>query len=201
MKILTPSLNTAGAFKLKAPWDTIPNTEYVCTAIATIPSLLEQEVDVLKTIYKPMTLTEADYLEDVSNNVPILTLTSATAPTIKVPSSYLLEYPDISIIPYSHIVLSVSLGAIADSTNLEHVKDVIGVEVESTFGITPNVLVHRAPSTGTITPEQHANIETNRLAAVTTTTTDRARVLELTDIVTEQRTYIKLLEDAIINNA
>lgn len=197
MARLTPALNSKGIFKLRTPWEISESVIYECIAIRSIADFVDRGVDVVNKVYVPVGLGQTEANADADAGAQIVTLVAPGKSPIYVPDTYIAAAPSQDGVPYSHTVLSVSLGAVPDGMSLEWVKDLIATSVEQGFGVRPTVLVHVAPSTGYVSQAQHQIYETARNAAITNRTTDRTRVIELQSVVDSQKLQIANLENII----
>jgi hypothetical protein len=197
MALMTPSLNASGVFSLRSPWNASSSVIYTVIAIRKIDDFVDRGVDVLSKVYTPVGLTNAELTADRAEGASIITLVSAGQPTIYVPDTYIESFPALDGVPYSYLILSLSLGAVADSLDLSFVKERIQGTVSDSFGITPTITEHRGASTGYVTQDQHTSIENARNAAITNRTTDHAKSLELQNLVDSQAQKIAELEAVI----
>lgn len=179
MAIKTPPLRVKGAFTLKAPWVSESGVIYECVAIRRFSELEMAGVDVYSAYYQPKGLDRATYEADRTQGASVVTLVAAAHLTIEVPDTYIDAYPQQDYVPYHTVVLSLSLGPVADANDLTFLMSQVAGAVSDVYGITPQVLQHTFPLDTVVTQAQHDALETARQAAVATRKTDRARVLEL----------------------
>lgn len=196
----TPWIGARGAYELKLPWKALDSTEYVCTAIVTIATMLERNVDVFAELYEANELSEVEYRRDLEAGVNIIALSSTTAPTIYVPDSYIVSYPDVGLVNYSHIVLSASLGAVPDDLDLSFLQEQVTGTIKDVLGVDADILIHKAPAEKTISPSEHEALELARVNAITVRTTDRGRAKAAEDQVKSLTQKVAELERIIIEN-
>lgn len=195
--MITPVLHAKGLFTLATPWTTLDNRVYECIAIRAISDFVDRGQDVLSKVYTPKGLTQDHLNADIERDAKIVTLISPGVDPIYVPDTYISAAPAMDGVPYSHVLLSVSLGAIPDGMALDHLKAQVAAAVEAAFGITPQVNVHVAASTGFVNQDQHASWETARQAKITNSTTDRARLLDAQRIIDAQAAENAVLVETI----
>jgi len=200
MANLVPSINTKGFWSLKSPWTTVPATVYECVAIREFSDFSNVGEDVFELVYAPQGLSRSICDQDRANGVLILSLQSETEPTIYVPNSYLLAYPNQDNVAYSHVVLSLSLGAIADSIDLSFLKIKLSDMCTDVSGIVAEVHLHKAPSDQFVSAAQHYSIEAARQSAIKETKTDRAKLIEKNALIDELRQVIADYEAIIKAN-
>lgn len=189
----TPPMYVRGRFILKAPWVAISTMVYKVIAVRALKDLYEDGLDPYKDIYLANGLIDGQPYDDYTFNYQnelnelanVITLYGDDGSLIYVPDTYILSYPNMGDIPYNHIILSISCGALADYIDLGPLKTQITDIAMATTGISVEVLENRAPSVNTPTPEEHEVIETGRLAAITNMETDFARANRLQTQVDE----------------
>lgn len=194
MAFLVPPINTKGFYQLKSPWSVANNVIYECIAIREFHDFTQIGADVFEMVYQPKGLDRSIYESDLAAGAKIITLQSATRPTIYVPNSYLLAYPSNDNVAYSHTVLSISLGPVADAMNLEFLQDQLSGVCSDVIGVTPTVRVHAAPSDEYISAAQHAALEQARQDAIAQRTTDRARLIAADQTISELRQVLAQYE-------
>jgi hypothetical protein len=197
MARMTPTLGAKGVYTLRTPWTISSTVLYECIALRSISDFVDRGVDVLSKVYTPVGLTSTALASDVDAGAMIVTLTAPGRSPIYVPDTYIQTFPAMDGVPYSHVLLSLSLGALPDALDLSFIKAQLAATVEASFGVTPEINAHTAASTGYVTQAQHESWETARQAAVTNSTTDRARMLELQSTVDAQAQKIAELEAVI----
>ena len=188
MSKYTPPLNTTGIYRVRAPFVVDVTQMYTCVAIRSLVDIRDQGLDPVALYYEPVGLNEVEYTADLAENANVITLKSSTMPTVYIPDTYFTGYPLLDRVPYNHIILSVSLSLVRESLDLSFLQEQISNVVSDVIGVIPEVLIHVAPTTGVITPEQDVVIEAGRQAAITMRTSDYAQRLEL------QRENIRLRE-------
>lgn len=179
---VTPTINVKGLFELRAPWQAVPGRLYQVLAIRAFDDIYRLGIDVYRTYYKPMGLidksleptetptTPLDFEAEIKDNVHIVTLVGDDGQYIYVPDSYIVSYPRNDTIPYQHVVLSVSLGALATDVDTAPIEDEIKEMIRARFGIAePVVELHVAQSDMAVTPEQHYQFTQARIGASNTT--------------------------------
>lgn len=199
-----PPLYSEGLYTFSAPFATVvpANTVLKCMAIRSFEDVYNEGIDVFEAYYLPHSITEADFNIDKANKVSIITLTQVNGIFYHIPSSYILLMPAGNTVPYSHVVLSVSIGSIPDALDLNALKAAVGQVVSDIIGVAGVVAENRAPalSGSVVTQAQHALMEAARLSAVETSTTDRAENIRLNALVASLEDKIASLEAYLIAN-
>lgn len=193
----TPPMHAKGVYQLLAPWSVTAGVIYECIAIRTFNDFVSKGEDVYERVYLPLGLAQSVCEADRAAGVKIVTLYSDSQPLVVVPDSYIAAYPSLNTVAYNAVVISLSLGAIPDGLDLSFLKNQLSETVLGVLGATPDIHEHVLPSSGAITAEQHAVLETARQAAITHRTTDRARVLEQQGLIDRQRVVIDGLEQIL----
>lgn len=176
---MTPPLNAKGVYTVTMPFQLHANTLYTCKAIRSFADLIDLGVDILASYYAPVGLTKTEVDADAAAGANIITLMSATAPTVHVPDTYISGFPQMGNVAYKTVVLALTLGPIPDSLNLTFVKSEIATAASSAIGIVPTITEFLAPTTGVMSQAQADVAETARQAAITTRTTDYGKLLAL----------------------
>lgn len=202
---LIPALYSSGLFVIQAPFDALlggNNYRLRCVAVRGFEDVYAEGKDVFKDYYEPSGLTNTVVAADQNDRVCIVTLESDTGLQFHIPSSYLGELPVGNTIPYSHVVLSISLSAIPDALDLTALKEQLETVTSDLIGVEPTVLEHRAPTIDglAITPAAHATMETGRLAAIGTRDTVYSTNLKLMQLNNSLQQRLATLEDFIIAN-
>lgn len=193
----TPPIGTTGLYVLRSPWIASAAKTYTCHAIRSFKDLYDADINIYNSYYAPMGLNESAYESDRDNNANIITL-MADEETIYVPDTYIDSYPDMSIVPYQHVVLSIDMGMLPDYVDLTLCKGALANTCVNYIGITPTIEEHIAPTTGIVTPDEHNLLEASRTANSIYTDTDRAVRLRLENQVEILRQQVSTLEQYII---
>ena len=203
MDNLVPPIGTKGLYTLNTPFDAqvVAGAQYTTEAIRTFEELERAGIDIFQEFYDPLGLEESDVEADRTAGAILVSLLSDTAAQINVPSTYIVSYPDLAFIPYSHVVLGISLGPLPDRLDLSVLQTEIEDLVSEKIGITDaTVTVGKGPSTGVITPANHQSIEAARIAGIASpkTTLSRNRELEaqLADLMVRHTALQQLMIDA-----
>lgn len=176
---MTPTIDASGTYQVTSPFALVPNTIYTCRAIRAFQDLIADGVDIAKTYYLPVGLTATNYADDAAVNANIITLMSATAPTVYIPDTYIASFPDMSNVAYSTIVFGVSAGPLPDSLDLTATQTAIQSAVSDLIGVSPTVTIFSVPSDSVMTQAEATTAESARQAAITNRTTDHAALLAL----------------------
>lgn len=204
----TPQLNARGLYTVITPFSLPTGVVYTCKAIRSFRDIYELGEDVFTQYYDPVGLTQTEFNNDNLANANIITLmadsyNSTQVPSDKtivyIPDTYIQNYPDQSIVPYSHIVLGLTMGPLPDGLDLSALKTQLGNVCSGVIGTTPVVVEHRAPSAGIVTATEHADLETARLGNVTIRDTDYASLAKAQQdnllLQAQIATLIQILED------
>jgi len=201
MAARTPPLNVTGYWTLKLPFSASPTVIYTCKAIRSFTDIKVLKQDPYVEYYQMQGISRADYERDVLSLANIVTLTSSTNPIIYVPDTYIESYPDVTTIPYRHLVLSMSLGAVPDTLVLDDLKAKIKDLTLNTVGIQSTVKEHQAcAAVENIDQATHATLESNRLARIATNTTCYAAVLAADGKLDALVDSYTILEDLVVTS-
>lgn len=163
----TPSLYATGQWSVKSPFSVDASAVYVCKAIRSFDDLKAMGIDPYTEYYEPVGIDQSAYDIDVTNLANIITLMSDTQPTVYVPDTYLLTYPDQTTVPYRHIVLAMSLGAVPDTLALDDLTSKLHDIVLNSIGIESVVKAYQAGGLAKgVDQLTHEALEQNRLARI-----------------------------------
>lgn len=200
----TPVLQVKGRFTLIAPWSTNPASLYTCVAIRGFDDVYKVGKDVYKTFYEPMGVINGqaipntseifNFEDEVTAKVNIITLLADDGTPLYVPDTFIANYPDLSEVPYSHLILSFSIGAIPDYVQLGALMTELANTVAQQLGKAPEVNVHRIPSDINPTQSEHDALEVARVASITLLENDKAKSVRLT----EENTRLKEQNTSLI---
>lgn len=197
-----PSVGTKGIYVLKPPFDALmkPNTLYTLDADRTFSEIETFGQNIFTVYYNPFRLTEQDVARDRAAGERIITLMNPDNPPIYVPTSYVDRYPDLNYRPYNQYVAVLSFGPMADDTLFEPVIQGLKNTTSEFLGVEPEVHIAFMPLSDAITPEQHANLEATRQAAISNRETDYARLYAAKATIAQQEQRIAILEKIVIDN-
>ena len=195
-----PPIGTKGLYTLIAPFTASASVVYTTHAIRSFRDLQNLGTRIFETYYDPLGLETSDFERDRRNDEMIVTLLSDTQSPIYVPSSYIASYPDTQLKPYSHVVISASLGPLPDTLDLTAAMAAMAIAIQDVVGAEPTMNLSKAPSSQSISPNQHAILESARAAAINNQETLYGRYLaELqANALLQQR--LAIFEQIIIDN-
>lgn len=201
MATRTPPIYATGQWKVIAPFTVDSQTTYTCKAVRSIEDLEARGVDPFTSFYQPYDITKADYDNDVKNLVNIVTLMSPTAATLYIPDTYIASYPDTTMMPYSHVVISASLGAVPDTLTLDDTLERVNEVVKESTGIDTQARVHIAGvMTQGVDFTTHLSLENQRLQRIKDNQSLYAQLNEKDNRIQQLNQQIQLLEEIIVDN-
>ncbi|QXO10109.1 hypothetical protein pEaSNUABM37_00148 [Erwinia phage pEa_SNUABM_37] len=181
---IVPPMSLRGLWTLGDPFKLTANTIYTVEAVRTFSDILNQKekVDPVELIYTPVGLDKTAYDADVQALAKVISLTAPGQPTVYVPSTYIVKMPDDTAVSYDYVVISASLGAVPTTlvSGIQQLLDTIQDDCSDLIGVRPTVNVSVAPSSGSVTVQQHRLNEENRLAAIKNRITEHAQNIALT---------------------
>lgn len=200
----TPMMYARGSYELKKPWAAIPNKIYTCIAIRSFEDIYKQGEDVYKVYYEnyikegQVTNGVTFNFNEESQSLPnICTLRGEDNELIYVPDTYILSFPNTTMVPYSNVVLGISLGPLPDELDLINVSGMLNDLIMNYFGITSEVNVMRMPMSTNPSPEEHEQLETVRQGAISNNVSVEERLEKSLKTIDEQREYINQLEASL----
>lgn len=196
-----PDIGSVGSFVLKAPYNTLikNNVSYRCKSLRLLSECVADGLDPFSYYYESVGLSQDVFDKDLENDVSIVSLQTDKGEWLYIPSSYILQFPNMNGIVYRAMMLGMSLGALPDTMKLDALKTSISNLIKDTIGITPSIkeIVVSVPSI--VSKIDHDLIETARLAKVTVTSSDAAKLAKANQDLVLARTKISELENYIKN--
>ena len=177
--VRTPGLNNKGLYNVASPFTLVANTLYVCKEIRSFQGLIAAGVDVQTTYYTSMGLTAQDYTDDLNAGANIITLMSNTAPTVYVPDTFISTFPSMGDVPYSTVIIDLSLGPLPETLDLTALQTALGDTASDLIGIVPTVDVMTISSTSVMSQTDADTAEAARQGAIKTRTTSYAKLVTL----------------------
>ena len=194
-----PIIDALGTYTAKAPFVIEDGSIYISKAIEDFTALSDRGIDVYSQYYQPNGLSEAQYAEDAGLGVKIVTLYSTTGhPTLYIPTSYILSFPSKSLVPYTDLVMSVSLGLVPDAVSMSMLESDVDQAVQDRIGVVPKIKLHRLPLNGGVDYNTHVRLETLRAAKLQYKPTPTAQLNYFIQRISELEAEKLRLEEALI---
>jgi hypothetical protein len=200
---LKPPQGISGVFKLAEPFTNAvsPNVVYRIAEVRSLVGVAASGDDPYEKYYKPAGVTEEKYLEDLANDVAILSLQSTSGKWVHVPNSYLQQMPAASGVPYALCIMGINLGAIPNDLDLTYfegqikdlARDLLGVsnaDVQATVG---SETTYIEQATAKVIEQARTNVMKNVV-------TDRAKYLASEEQRLAAVAKIAILEKYIKDN-
>lgn len=164
MSYLLPVIGSKGVFEFLPPFDSpalgYNNKEYEVVEIRMIKAIYDAGEDPQNNIYLAHDIQADEFLEDLKNNVPIVTLTYDDVNYLYVPANRLKIIPNIIGKPATERILSFSLGLVPDDINLLPLYENIATIIEDTLSIKPEVRELPGSATILISEEKYQQYKT-----------------------------------------
>lgn len=197
---MTPIMHARGKWELLDPWkvDLVADASYVCIAIDSFQKVLAEGIDIFEAYYKPKELDQSKYDLDRVNATSLVTLHSDDHGEIIVPTTYIKSAPTSVSTGFNRLVMGLDVGVLPDSIDLSYTVEEVKALFSSLTGLTDvEVTMYTAPITGTLTPEQAASFEANRLAAIekrsTFYATNEKLQAQLTEVTAIKNRYEQII--------
>ena len=145
MTYTIPPINTKGIFVFHPPYAddaTINKKEYEVIEIRKIKALHDDGLDPLNSIYLKVGMTKEDFVEDLNNDVPILTLSIDGEQYLYVPADRIKEIPAVIGYTATERLVTLSLGLVPDNINLDLMYKNIATLVNDTISVKPDLTEH-----------------------------------------------------------
>lgn len=190
MSNIIPPTNTMGLWKVKSPYTVNETLPYRLIAIREFIDITNLGQDVYKTFYQPFGLKEGELIpgtsdtfqfqKEVDNKVVILTLKSETGVVLQIPSSFIKEFPNTSIVNYRPMIVSLNIGLFREGTNYDILLQALEETCKTYAGVdSVTSAIHAGPSTSGLTQEQVDALELARQNKQSASKTNIERVVEL----------------------
>ncbi len=159
----TPPLNVTGKFVVREPFAVDPDVNYTVEALEGFGKLAMAGVNVHDVYYVPYDLTAAVFIGDRDAGVDIVTLMADGHPTISLPSSFIISYPNDQPGAASIMILSINMGMLPNDVSLPELKAKLLSIAETQAAGPVEIKEHRAPLSSQPSLSQIALLEKNRI--------------------------------------
>lgn len=190
MSRVTPPIGAKGLFKVRAPYTVSASAVYWVGAKRTFEELIAAKINPLKHVYAPVGLGQQDYNADIVEGAEVITLLSNVRGPLHIPDTYILEYPNMSVVPHSWVVCTVSCGILPDTYDLTRMKQTVAAAVAEYTGVQAEVQTMVAPTTDAVTEADYLNAKAVRDAALQNRSTDFIEKQALQEQLDAANTYI-----------
>lgn len=197
MARVTPAPGIKGRFILKTPWVASTSKIYTVVGIRAYTELIADGVNIFAKYYQPMSLTEANYNEDLQAGAYLVILYSEGGEMIHVPDTYIFSYPSQDVPPYAVYVLSILMGSFRTDYDFSFVKTKIAELISDTTGVESTVNVDAIGEDQSITSINAEQLEAGREAKISNRTTTYALLVKEREITAELREQIRSLQSLL----
>lgn len=164
------TVNTSGLFKVKEPFTISSDVIYTVIAVRTFPELTDRKEDVYNKYYLPVNISRELYLSDANVGASIITLKSHDGQVVYIPDTYIESYPGINGLEYKRNVVVIDLAFVPSYVDPTLLTDDLKNIITATLGIEPVVDITSMDYEGTITEENHLQMEAARKMKIRNTT-------------------------------
>ena len=194
-----PDIGSVGTFTLKAPYDTLIKNKvsYRCKSIRLLSECIADGLDPFSFYYESMGLTQADFNVDLENDESIVSLQTDNGEWLYIPSSYILQFPNMNGVVYRAMMLGVSLGAIPDTMKLDALKTVMSNLIVDAIGITPVIKEIVVSVPAIVSNADHVLIENARTSRISLNMSEAAQLTKANQDLNQARQRISELENYI----
>lgn len=194
-----PDIGSVGTFTLKAPYDTLIKSKvsYRCKSLRLLSECIADGLDPFSFYYESVGLTQVEFNTDLENDESIVSLQTDSGEWLYIPSSYILQFPNMNGVVYRAIMLGVSLGALPDTMKLDALKTAMTNLIRDNIGITSTIkeIVISVPA---IVPnDDHLMIETARISQINTFMSEAAKLNKANQDLLQAQKKINELENFI----
>ena len=198
---MIPTDHSKGYYTFGSPYDVAiqPNTLLTCLGSMTLPQLIKEGLDPLKTVYEPFGLTDAEYKDDIKNKVSIVILTPGTG-SIYIPSDRILSMSQVDRIPYNKALIGINLGTLPAELNIDNLMEDIKLLIQERIGVTPALTNNRDGDTIMVTKDEHESMLAARALVATNPQNYRVQVEMLDVEIDKKNALLEKLTLAIANS-
>lgn len=195
-----PELNSSGVFNLEEPFNKKENEKVVftVTAIRSLTECLDNQEKPYDTIYQPNGLTKEDYIRDLNNNIPIVTLYDG-ANEYNVPGNRIKSVGKLDGAIYQEKIVTIDLGVVPDDIDLEEVKTDIQQEVKTMYGVNTSVELIRGSEVMNKTTIEDYEFKRKRIGRMKNYVTYRTMCKDIKNRINDLTTKNKIVEDLLLN--
>lgn len=194
---IVPPLHAYGLFEVRTPYTVVRTDLYRVTALRTYEEIAAAGRDAYQLAYVPVGLTKEDMQSDRVNGAIIVTLQSMTSGPVYIPSTYIESFPGMDWVPYSHLVLSVSMGMVPDSLDITPITTMVKNVLSDRLGANVQVKHHRSQVKGSVSETTHKELEIARKAAIQVRETDYSELLAAQRRIAQLEEYVSRLEEIV----
>lgn len=197
---VVPSIGTKGKFTFKQPFDNeqYNGKEYQVSAIRELKELQDSGEKPYESIYQIMSISQSDFEDDITNNVPILVLTDQAGKYLYVPADLVQGMPETTGTKYQEIILAASLGLVPYVHDLSLVKNEVIEAIKNTYGVTTTIEEVRGSAIRYVSSEEDKKYQRLLNNNKSTKFTYKAQFKELEKAHSLLQGQYKKLEDLVI---
>jgi hypothetical protein len=198
--MLLPPINTSGVFKIAPPYDDLynKNLNLKVTSIRNISDFIDNNEDPLNNIYIPLGKTEIDMLEDIKNEVPIVTAITDGGSYTYIPANIIIGIPDTTGVEYIEKTLVTPLGALPKGFDLTVLTKSIDDIIYDIINISTNTSVIDTSTSILITNDEHDTFMKLRENVVKVHKTNETKIQILTEEINLKNSKIKVLLERLV---
>jgi len=153
------------AFEAYSPYDSFisPNKAYLVVTKRPIFDLKNAGVDVFKEVYEAYGRTEEEYLNDINNNVYILTLTEDTVNNGYVPENMVtILDKSYSGLLYNEFLVGIKIGLFKSDFDFTNFQNELEEFVRSSLGVDAKIQISKSSSETYLSEETYTELENTR---------------------------------------
>lgn len=203
MANLIPAIGSIGLFTLLDPFqnDLHANAQYTCVSVRRLADFAQLGVDPKALYYDPKGIDVSIWTRDsLAGDVCIVSLQATSGDYVRVPTSFIAGAPAIGGVPYTALVLGISLGAVPDALDLSNLYTSVENLVKDVMGVTAQVKSVAVSETQLLSQADASALEAARTALITSTLTDSAKLLAAQQALSEANDKITVYEAYIAAN-
>lgn len=192
--VSTPTIEFEGYFIFKDPFASYLRNKYnikdqsqklkVVSTISMTDMIRTDQKDPFTSLYLPASISEADYKQDLVNNVPIISLfyvdERGIEVTFRVPLSYINDISEVSNVEYINKMIVIDLNRLPLNLDTTVFFTDISDYIQTHLGLTPEINEVNIGQVELVTSAENATRETVRQNSITVRKSLTTQLAELT---------------------
>lgn len=197
--ILVPPVGLIGRFLLREPLNTVlsANILYTVTAVESLSKLLADNIDVKTIMYLSQGLTADQYLSDLKNNIPMVTLKTEADELFYIPANLIENMPEATGIVYKQRAIVINLGYVNDTIDIESVGIEVCDLVKGYTGLDVSAEDVDLSGSYILSYEEDDAREAKRMSNITNVVTCKARLLKCEEILASYKVKLHALAEKL----
>ena len=176
------------------------NTPAKITGVTTIGSLVNDGIDVLNTYYLPFGSTQAQYESDLTSGVQLITLSTDTGVTAKIPANAISVSPVMDGVDYYQFTAIASIGLIPANYDLTPLQNELRAVIKACIGLPSEIYLAVNGDARRMSYAKAQEIEALRKNAINNSNSLLLQNIDLKKQITELQAQLKSIGAYMVAN-